>query len=61
MSTISNSTITKFVYLVTICQFTLKQISINRSDFDIDFSSILIVDFNNDEKLDLGFKVTENR
>ena len=61
MSTISNSTITKFVYLVAVCQFTLKQISINRSDFDIDFSSILIVDFNNDEKLDLGFKVTENR
>ena len=46
---------------MTICQFALKQISINQSDFGIDFSSILIADFNNDEKLDIGFAVTENR
>jgi len=61
MSTTSNSTITKIVYSVAICQFTLKQISMNRNDFNIDVSSILIADFNTDEKLDLGFKVTENR
>lgn len=47
-------------YLVSICQFVPKTISINRNDLSIVSLQPLIGDFNNDEQTDIGLLVLDN-